>query len=125
MVADVEPRPAIEGARFDMGDVVGRQVVPQPVALVDRAEQRSGFRLDRLTRTVAQPGCKGLRLAAVQPVGEHIRTPLLVAPGSAEPVRGLPRRQAAGWLGWHAAPEVARRADRDIERAAVRRGSEV
>ena len=53
VVADVEPRPAVEGARLDAGRVVGRQVVAERVALVDRAPQRRGLRLNGQAGAIA------------------------------------------------------------------------
>jgi hypothetical protein len=47
MLAHVPPGPAVEAAFLHVGNVVGNQVVSQPVAFIHRTPQRACFRLDR------------------------------------------------------------------------------
>src|SRR5271169_3370227 len=51
--AHVVPRPAVEAAFLDRGDVVGDQVVPEVVALVGGAPELPGGGVDGLANTVA------------------------------------------------------------------------
>src|ERR1700722_6076004 len=46
MFAHVPPGPAIKAASLPTGDVIGNEIVPQPIALIDRTPQRTGRRLD-------------------------------------------------------------------------------
>src|ERR1700733_11192133 len=45
--AHVPPGPAVKTAVFYSGNVVGDEVVAQPIAFIDRAPQRACLRLDR------------------------------------------------------------------------------
>ena len=52
--AHVPPRPAVKAAFLHVGDVVGYEVVAEPVALVGGAPQLAGGGIDGLAYTVAQ-----------------------------------------------------------------------
>src|ERR1700676_96425 len=45
--ADIPPGPAIEAALFDMGDVIGNEIIAQAVTLVDRTPQLARLGIDR------------------------------------------------------------------------------
>src|ERR1700745_1022801 len=49
----VVPRPAVEAALLDMGDVVRNEIVAKSVPLIGRAPQLSGCRIDGLAHAVA------------------------------------------------------------------------
>src|SRR5438876_9966419 len=95
--ADIEPRPAIEGALTHPGQIIGREVVAEAVALVDRAPEIAASRLCRHADAVAQTGREELLVLAVRCEGEHNGAALV----------GLPRRIDPAIGG------VAARADRD------------
>src|SRR5215471_19087144 len=56
--ADIKPRPAIKGALAHPRYIVGRQIVTEAVALIDRAPEVAGRGLHRHADTVAQPRCE-------------------------------------------------------------------
>src|SRR5689334_13041187 len=43
--ADVIPGPAVKAALLDVGDVIGRQIIPEFVTLVDRGPELAGLRV--------------------------------------------------------------------------------
>ena len=54
VAADIEPRPAIEGAFAHPGYKIRHEVVSEAVALVDRAPELAGPGLHRHSNAVAQ-----------------------------------------------------------------------
>src|SRR5215469_11053564 len=71
IAADVEPRPAIEGAFAHPGYKIGHEVVSEAVALVDRAPELAGPGLYRHSDTVAQTGRIQPLVLSLRREGEH------------------------------------------------------
>src|SRR5205085_1064078 len=63
--ADVIPGPAVEAAFAHARDVVGRQIVAEPVALVGRAPQVAGGRMHREAGAVADASGENLLVLAL------------------------------------------------------------
>jgi len=63
--AGIEPRPAVESAALDRRDEVGRQVVADQVAFVDRGPQVARHRIDADARRVANTGSVDVQRAAL------------------------------------------------------------
>ena len=101
--ADVIPGPAVEAAFLDVGDVVGHQVVAQPVALVDRGPELAGLGMDRQADGVADARGEDPLVLAVGVEGQDVGTPLFAL----------------------VVADVRPRADRNEQRLAVRRELEV
>ena len=53
IAADVEPRPSIEATSLDVSDVIGDQIVSQPVAFIHGAPELAGCRIDGETNGIA------------------------------------------------------------------------
>src|ERR1700722_12262092 len=85
VVADIEPRPAIEGALAHPGDIVGHEIVAKTIALVGRTIGVAGGWMNRKPDTIADPGRKDLCVGSVRAEGKHIGT------------AGLIIRTCAGW----------------------------
>ena len=121
MIAEIVPGPAIEGALRHTRRVVGRQIVAQPVALVDGAPERARCGLNRKARTIANAGRVDALVLAVGIEGEHVGAALLIAERGAERRLGdaglVRRRRAFGG--------IAAGANCDEQRLVVRRKGEV
>src|SRR5690242_4155739 len=78
--ADVVPGPAIERALANAGDVVGRHVIAEAVALVGRAPQVAAPWRDRHANAVADAGRKDVAVLALRVEGEHRGAVGLIAP---------------------------------------------
>ena len=72
MAAGVIPGPAVEAAFLHVGDVVGRQVVAEQVALVGRAPEVAGLGLNRFADAVADAGGVDALAGAVGIEFEHV-----------------------------------------------------
>src|SRR5271165_2014600 len=107
--SDIEPRPAIECTLADPGKIVGRKVVAEAVALVDRAPQLAGPGLDRHADAVAQARRKGPFVLALRREGKDDGAALVRLPRRIDPAIG----------------GVAARADRDEHAAAIGREDDV
>src|SRR6202030_156660 len=64
--ADVVPGPAVEATVAHAGDVVRRQIVAEPVALVDRGPEFAGRGVDRQADRIADAGGEAAHAAAVR-----------------------------------------------------------
>src|SRR5580704_8775586 len=91
--ADIIPGPAVIGAVAHAGDVIGRHIVAEAVALVGRAPQRAARGCDRHADAVADAGGEDAAVLAVRIEGQDIGALGLVAPCRAERMIGLPRLQ--------------------------------
>ncbi len=125
MIADIVPRPAIEPALAHPRDVIGRQIVAEPVALVGRAPEIAGLRLDGEADAVAQAGGEAAPIAAAGIENENVGAAILIAPARAEPMRRLPTTKLVRTFPRHALCDVRGRADRDEHALAVRREHDV
>src|SRR4029079_5430724 len=84
VAADIEPRPAEEGALHHAGDVVGHEVVAEAVAFVGRAPPQAGLRLDREADAIADASGVDLPLLAIGIEGQHGGTLGFAGPGRTE-----------------------------------------
>src|ERR1700743_596147 len=103
--------PAVERAFFDARDIVGHEVVAEPVALVGRAPGRPGAGLNCEPDAIADAGRENLLVLAVGIEGQHRGAIGLISPGCAERLLAGPGLEPARRL-THAVPDIARRADR-------------
>src|SRR3954451_14997689 len=97
MGADIVPWPSIERVFTNPGDIIGREVISKPIALVSGAPNRAVLWLDRKTHTIANSGRECLLVLPVGVEGQHRRAIVLVSPGRAErmpttPCLKAPRR---------------------------------
>ena len=88
--ADVIPGPAVETALAHPGDVIGRQVVAETVALVGRAPQIAGGRVHGDADAVADAGREHLLVFSLRIEHEDAGAVGLVAPGGAGRMLLLP-----------------------------------
>src|ERR1700694_5297107 len=72
--ADVIPRPPVEASLLDVSDVVGRSVVAQLVALIDRGPEQPRLRIDRDPYWIANARCIHTQASAVRIGFQDIRT---------------------------------------------------
>src|SRR4029077_20457739 len=91
--ADVVPGPAVERAFTHARDVVGWNVIAEPVALIGRAPEFAAPWRDRHADAVADAGREDVAVLALRIEREHCGAVGLIAPGGAEPMRGLPGLQ--------------------------------
>src|SRR6185437_1313379 len=129
MVADIKPRPAVEGVLPHARDIIGHEVVAEIVALVGRAPGRA-VRLHRKADAIADARGEQLLVLAVRIERQHrgavgLRAPrraerLLRAPGL-QPAgrRAQPLRDVAGGADRHQHPLAVRREDNVAGRMAV------
>src|SRR6266851_7727277 len=109
VAADIEPRPAIEGAFAYPSQEIWRKLVAEAVALVDRAPEVAVPGLHRHSDTVPQAGREEPFVFALRREGEHDGAALV----------GLPRRIDPTIGG------VAARADRYEHAGAIVRKDEI
>src|SRR6266446_5643927 len=86
--ADIEPRPAIEGAFAHPGHIIGGEVVAEAIALVDGAPEFAGPRLYRHPDAVAQSGREEPLVLAFRREGKHDGAPLVRLPRRIDPTIG-------------------------------------
>ena len=103
MRAEVVPRPAIEAAFGDVRDVVGHQVVAQFIPFVDRGPQLAGLGIRGQADGVADAGGEDALVLAIRVEGQDV---------------GPPRFALVVIV-------IRSRANRDIQRLAIRRELEV
>src|SRR5262245_48466516 len=96
---NVEPRPAIERAFFDMRGVFERYVISDLIALVDCAPQLSRGRLHRQADAVPQASRKNLLLLTFGSKRKHICAALFRVPSCASRLCFLPSYKSALDLG--------------------------
>src|SRR6202021_2198882 len=89
-VAGIVPGPTVERARAHPRQVIRRQIVAEPVALVGRAPDIAGPRLDREADAVADAGRENPPALPLRIEDQHIRATPLAAPGGAEGVSSFP-----------------------------------
>src|ERR1019366_10753195 len=87
---DIPPGPAIESALAHARDVIGRQIVAEPVALVGRAPQIAGGGIDREADAIADAGRENAPALALRIEHQHVGALALAAPGGAEGLVLLP-----------------------------------
>ena len=125
VIADIVPRPAVEGAFLNRRREVGREIVAEPVALVDGAPRHAGCRVDRQRGAVAKPRRVDPPVAALGIEFQHVGASGLVAPGRPEPVLRLPRRNSLRIPARQVFRVVAARPDRDVHPPPVGRKGDV
>src|SRR6266702_7087475 len=88
--ADVIPGPAVEGAFAHAGDVVGREIIAEAIALVGRAPKLAGHRVHRHADAIADAGCESSLALALRIEDEHVGAVGLGSPGRAQGLLLLP-----------------------------------
>src|SRR5690348_6939243 len=124
MIADIEPRPAIEGVLSHARHIVGHKIVAEAVALVGGAPGRAALRLDCEADAIADAGGEQLPVLAVGVESKHRRALGLGTPGSPERLLARPSLQTARWIA-HVLAGVAGRTDRDQHALVIRREYDV
>src|SRR6202030_3059919 len=99
VIADIDPRPAIEPAIAHARDEIGRQIVTEPVALIRRTPEVAGLRLDGEADAIAQPRGEDSQIASIGVQGENVGAIVLAGPGGAEPMPAFPTADRVGTLG--------------------------
>src|SRR5262249_49443604 len=113
------------GAVAHPRDVVGDEIVAEPVALVDRAPEIAGLRMNAEPHAVAQPAGKHAAVLPVRIEHQHRGAIRVVAPRGAEAALTVPALDLGRAELLHAFADVRRRTDRDEHLPAVAREGDV
>ena len=124
MIADIEPRPAVEGVLLHARDIIGHEIVAEAVALVGRAPRRA-VRLHRKANAIADAGGEQLLVLAVRIERQHRGAVGLIAPGGARAAACCARPSSPPGGCAHALGVIAGGADRHQHPLVVRREDDV